>query len=146
MNKLTEFLEKVANTKYTMNGSKISQRERNALKRDFVGVFVEYLQENISNDLITVVETQKGVGIAIDNEHIGFIPIEIVPTFKDTDCDIVDLASEYVEHKAEMEEKAKAKAKAKADKIAKDKAERERRALAKAQAQTEDEDGQEELE
>lgn len=145
MNKLTEFLEKVANTKYTMNGSKISQRERNALKRDFVGVFVEYLQENISNDLITVVETQKGIGIAVDNEHIGFIPIEIVPTFKDTDCDIVDLASEYVDHKAEMEQKAQAKTKAKADKIAKDKAERERRALAKAQAESE-EDGQEELE
>lgn len=145
MNKLTEFLEKVANTKYTMNGSKISQRERNALKRDFVGVFVEYLQENISNDLITVVETQKGIGIAVDNEHIGFIPIEIVPTFKDTDCDIVDLASEYVDHKAEMEQKAQAKAKAKADKIAKDKVERERRALAQAQAESE-EDGQEELE
>ena len=132
MNDLKKWCEDVAERNFTMSGSKISQRERNALKREFVGVLVGFMQEAISNDLITVVETQKGVGIAIDNEHIGFIPIEIVPTFKDTECDIVDLAEEYNEHKVQMEEKAKAKAKAKAEKIAKDKIAREEKAKAKA--------------
>lgn len=128
MENLKNWCEGVANRKFTMTGTKISQRERNALKREFVGVFVSHLQNALNSDLITVVETQKGIGIAIDNENIGFIPIEIVPTFKDTECDIVDLAEEYVEHKAQAEEKAKAKEKAKAEKIARDKAEREKKA------------------
>lgn len=146
-NTLIEWCNNVASANYKMNGSKINQKDRNALKRELVGVFTQFLQESLESDLITVVETQKGVGIAIDNENIGFIPIEIVPTFKDTDCDIIDLAEEYQEHKKDMQEKAEKKAKQKAEKIAKSKAEREAKAKAKAEkVETEsEEDGQEEL-
>ena len=136
---LKEWFEKVANTKYTMTGSKIAQRERNLLKREFVGVLCEHLASVVGNDLITVVETQKGIGIAIDNENIGYIPIEIVPTFKDTECDIVDLAEEYQEHKADMQEKAEKKAKLKAEKIAKQKEIRALKEKAKALASSEGE-------
>lgn len=126
-------LNSVANADLkTTNGSKlkIEQRTRNALKKDFTDILVQSLKTALESDLITVVRTEKGIGISIDNEKIGYIPIEINAMFKDLEIDIMDMGEEYQEKlksKAEKAEKAKIE---KAKKIERSKAER----LAKAKA------------
>lgn len=124
MNRINEWLENLAERKdIKMTGSKISQTARNQLRRDFADMLAEVLATALNNDLIKVARTKDGVGLAIDNEKIGFIPIEIKPVFKDTEVDILELAEEYQEHlreqaekkaKAEREKKAKIEAQAKA--------------------------------
>lgn len=109
-----------------MTGSKISQTARNQLRRDFADMLAEVLATACGSDIIKVARTKDGIGIAVDNEKVGFIPIEIKPVFKDTEVDILELAEEYQEH---LKEQAEKKAKAERDKKAKIEAQAKAKAL-----------------
>lgn len=131
---LKEFLEVVADTKYNMNGTKIKQNERNALKNELIETIIKDLKKAFEgSDLITIYRTQKGVGIAIDNEKIGIIPIELVPTIKDLDNDLADMEEEYNERKIEVEENKKKRQAEKERKFKQEQELREQRAKAKAE-------------
>lgn len=131
MERISQWLQELAERKdIKMTGSKISQTARNQLRRDFADMLAEVLATTLDNDLIKVARTKDGIGLAVDNEKIGFIPIEIKPVFKDTEVDILELAEEYQEH---LRQQAEKKEKAERDKQAKIQAQAKAKAL-KAQA------------
>ena len=134
MEKLQTILKEVAVSEVAVSNNKVEQKAARALKERITQALFEALSKLADND-IQVVRTKGGVGIAIDNEGAGFIPVEISAVIKNLDFDVMDEAEAYQEYLAEQKSKAEAKAKAKAAKIAKDKAERELKAKAKAKAE-----------
>ena len=123
MERLKNYLIELSNNnEIKTTNSKIEQRTRNAIRNDFTNLLVEILNESIGCDNVVVARTKEGVGIAIDNEKVGFIPIVLKPVFKDTAEDILELAEDYERELAEKKAKAEQQAKAKAEKVAKQKA------------------------
>ena len=123
MERLKNYLVELSNNnEIKTTNSKIEQRTRNAIRNDFTNLLVEILNESIGCDNVVVARTKEGVGIAIDNEKVGFIPIVLKPVFKDTAEDILELAEDYERELAEKKAKAEQQAKAKAEKVAKQKA------------------------
>jgi hypothetical protein len=122
MERLKNYLVELSNNnEIKTTNSKIEQRTRNAIRNDFTNLLVEILAESISCDSVVVARTKEGIGIAIDNEKVGFIPIVLKPVFKDTAEDILELAEDYERELAEKKAKAEQQAKAKAEKLAKQK-------------------------
>jgi hypothetical protein len=122
MERLKNYLVELSNNnEIKTTNSKIEQRTRNAIRNDFTNLLVEILMESIGCDNVVVARTKEGIGIAIDNEKVGFIPIVLKPVFKDTAEDILELAEDYERELAEKKAKAEKQAKAKAEKIAKQK-------------------------
>lgn len=118
MERLQNYLVSLANKQdIKTTNSKIEQRTRNAIRNEFTNLLTEVINDCVGNDLIQVARTKEGIGIAIDNEKVGFIPIVLKPIFKDTAEDILELAEEYQEQLEIKAEKEKAQAKAKAEKI-----------------------------
>lgn len=118
MERLQNYLIGLANRQdIKTTNSKIEQRTRNAIRNEFTNLLTEVINDYVGNDLIQVARTKEGIGIAIDNEKVGFIPIVLKPIFKDTAEDILELAEEYQEQLEIKAEKEKAQAKAKAEKI-----------------------------
>ena len=139
MERLKNYLESLANnTEIKTTNSKIEQRTRNNIRKEFTDLLTEIIAESVGSELVQVARTKDGVGIAIDNEKVGFIPIILKPTFKDTAEDILELAEEYQEYLEEKSEKEKAKAKAKAEKIARQKEIAEQKAKLKELQNAED--------
>jgi hypothetical protein len=85
-------------------------------------LLVEVFNELVATDSVIVVRTKEGLGIALDNRKVGFIPIVLKPVFKDTAEDILELADEYEQELADKKAKAEKAAREKAEKIAKQKA------------------------
>lgn len=122
MERLKNYLVELSNNnEIKTTNSKIEQRTRNAIRNDFTNLLVEILAESISCESVVVARTKEGIGIAIDNEKVGFIPIVLKPVFKDTAEDILELAEDYERELAEKKAKAEQQAKAKAEKLAKQK-------------------------
>lgn len=125
MENVKQFLiDEVANAKLKVveqGKPKIEQRTRNALKKQLMDIMVTSLENTIGCDVLTIVRTEKGVGIAVDNESVGIIPIELTLMFKDLDNDILDMNEEYQEKLRIKAEKAEQAKKAKASKIARQK-------------------------
>lgn len=122
MERLKNYLVELSNNnQIKTTNSKIEQRTRNAIRNDFTNLLVEILTESISCESVIVARTKEGIGIAIDNEKVGFIPIVLKPVFKDTAEDILELAEDYERELAEKKAKAEQQAKAKAEKLAKQK-------------------------
>lgn len=122
MERLKNYLVELSNNnEIKTTNSKIEQRTRNAIRNDFTNLLVEILNESIACDNVVVARTKEGIGIAIDNEKVGFIPIVLKPVFKDTAEDILELAEDYERELAEKKAKAEQQAKAKAEKLAKQK-------------------------
>ena len=118
MERLKNYLESLANnTEIKTTNSKIEQRTRNNIRKEFTDLLTEIIAESVGSEFVQVARTKDGVGIAIDNEKVGFIPIILKPIFKDTAEDILELAEEYQEQLEIKAEKEKAQAKAKAEKI-----------------------------
>ena len=118
MERLKNYLESLANnTEIKTTNSKIEQRTRNNIRKEFTDLLTEIIAESVGSELVQVARTKDGVGIAVDNEKVGFIPIVLKPIFKDTAEDILELAEEYQEQLEIKAEKEKAQAKAKAEKI-----------------------------
>ena len=132
MTKLQSILKEVAVSEVAVSNNKVEQKAARVLKERITQALFEALS-SIADDEIKVVRTKGGVGIAIDNESAGFIPVEVSAVIKNLDFDVMDDAEAYQDYLAETKAKAEAKAKAKAAKVAKDKAEREAKAKAKAE-------------
>ena len=122
MERLKNYLVELSNNnQIKTTNSKIEQRTRNAIRNDFTNLLTEILAELVGSDSVVVARTKEGIGIAIDNEKVGFIPIVLKPVFKDTAEDILELAEDYERELAEKRAKAEQQAKVKAEKIAKQK-------------------------
>lgn len=118
MNNLKQYLlDNVASPDFKVSKAKLEQGVRNRIKDDLTNLFYEYLVEMLEDEEQTIlVERIKGaVGIGVNNESAGLIPIQLSLTLKNLDEDILELGEEY---RQAVEEK-EAKAKAKAEKVAK---------------------------
>ncbi len=123
MERIKQYLDDLANREdIKVTNSKIEQRTRNAIRNEFTTLLVEVFNELVATDSVIVVRTKEGLGIALDNRKVGFIPIVLKPVFKDTAEDILELADEYEQELADKKAKAEKAAREKAEKIAKQKA------------------------
>jgi hypothetical protein len=123
MERIRQYLDTLANREdIKVTNSKIEQRTRNAIRNEFTTLLVEVFNELVATDSVIVVRTKEGLGIALDNRKVGFIPIVLKPVFKDTAEDILELADEYEQELADKKAKAEKAAREKAEKIAKQKA------------------------
>lgn len=111
MERLKQFFDKVANDNdLKVSNNKLTQTVRNKLKDEFTETLLTILIEQFADDDNVLIERIKGaVGIGINNEKVGLIPIELKATFKNLDEDILDLADEY---KLILQQRAERKAKA----------------------------------
>ena len=133
MERLKNYLESLANRQdIKTTNSKIEQRTRNMIRNDFTNLLTELLIELVSTDNVIVARTKEGIGIAIDNEKVGFIPIVLKPVFKDTAEDILELAEDYERELQEKAKKEQERLQAKERKIAQQKAIAEQKAKLKA--------------
>ena len=133
MERLKTYLENLANRQdIKTTNSKIEQRTRNMIRNDFTNLLTELLIELVSTDNVIVARTKEGIGIAIDNEKVGFIPIVLKPVFKDTAEDILELAEDYERELQEKAKKEQERLQAKERKIAQQKAIAEQKAKLKA--------------
>ena len=133
MKQLQEYLNQIAlssNIATSSNGGKLEQKISRKIKEDTTQLLLELFAQ-LENENIIVKRTSNGVGIALDNEKIGFIPLEISLSVKNLDYDIDFENEEYENHLKEMQEKAQAKAQAKAKKIASDTKKRQEKQLEK---------------
>ena len=119
MERVKEYLKSIAdNNEIKTNGSKIEQRTRNAIRNEFTDILAEALHRTLGSDEIIVARTKEGIGLALDNRKIGFIPIVLKPVFKDTAEDILELADDYEQECKEKAEKQRKQAELKAKKLA----------------------------
>ena len=133
MERLKTYLENLANRQdIKTTNSKIEQRTRNMIRNDFTNLLTELLIELVGTDTVIVARTKEGIGIAIDNEKVGFIPIVLKPVFKDTAEDILELAEDYERELQEKAKKEQERLQAKERKIAQQKAIAEQKAKLKA--------------
>ena len=133
MERLKNYLESLANRQdIKTTNSKIEQRTRNMIRNDFTNLLTELLIELVGTDNVIVARTKEGIGIAIDNEKVGFIPIVLKPVFKDTAEDILELAEDYERELQEKAKKEQERLQAKERKIAQQKAIAEQKAKLKA--------------
>ena len=119
MKDVKEFLSGIAqDNEIKTNNSKIEQRTRNLLRNQFTDLMTKALQELLESDEISVVRTKEGIGIALDNRKVGFIPIVLKPVFKDTAEDLFELAEDYEQELKDKAERLAKQQKAKEKKIA----------------------------
>jgi len=130
MSRLNDFLAEVEKkdlkTNVNANGTiTIQQTQRNELRAKVVEEFYNFLLEQ----KLDVFMTNGGIVIALENENIGTISLELKIAFKSLDFDPLKEADIYEFERNEKIKKIEQRAKAKARKIAADEA---RRALNKA--------------
>ena len=132
MKNLQTLFENICNRKIAISGSKIKQNVRNDLKREIMQELENSLKSNLENELIQVAITSNGVGVALDNENIGFICFEIDLKIKDLDYDLQYENESYIESIEQKELEKAEKEKAKQEKIKADIEARKRKAEEKA--------------
>jgi len=130
MSRINDFLAEVEKqdlkTNVNANGTiTIQQTQRNELRAKVVEEFYNFLLEQ----KLDVFMTNGGIVIALENENIGTISLELKIAFKSLDFDPLKEADIYEFERNEKIKKIEQRAKAKARKIAADEA---RRALNKA--------------
>jgi hypothetical protein len=125
MNKVKTYLKEIAVADLPHSETKIEQKASRVLKETLNTLMLQAL-ETLNDSDIQVLRTAKGIGIAIDNEKVGFIPIEINITIKNLDYDIVEENIAYNEKLESDKIKKAEKEKAKATKIARQKAIKEK--------------------
>lgn len=126
MKQLQQYLVELANNNELPHSeTKIEQKASRLIKETLTTMLVD-LFKGIETDNVQILRTSKGVGIALDNEKVGFIPLEIAITIKNLDYDIVEENIAYNEKVESDKQKAIEKEKAKQAKIAKQKAIKEK--------------------
>ena len=125
MKQLKNYLQELALNDIAHSDTKIEQKASRQIKETLNTLMLQALSELSSQD-IQILRTSKGIGIAIDNEKVGFIPIEINITIKNLDYDIVEENIAYNEKLESDKIKKAEKEKAKANKIARQKAIKEK--------------------
>lgn len=103
------------NTNVNANGKiTIQQTQRNALRKELVDAFYDFLIEQ----KLDVFLTGDGIILAVENANIGTISIEAKLAFKALDYNPEDEADAYEDELAAKAADKASKAKAKAKKIA----------------------------
>ena len=103
------------NTNVNANGKiTIQQTQRNALRRELVDAFYDFLIDQ----KLDVFLTGDGIILAVENVNIGTISIEAKLAFKALDYNPEDEADAYEDELAAKAAEKASKAKAKAKKIA----------------------------
>ena len=123
---MKNFIETVFAKDFADNGKgQMKQNERNELRSEMVEALAEALKELG----FEAVMTNDGVGVNLQNDGLGAIPVIVGVTVKGLEFDIFDAETEYLEKVAEKVEKEKVKQAEKERKIA------EKEALAKLRAE-----------
>jgi len=98
-----EIVKQIATTNFKHSETKLEQKTRNQLRTSLLDALKNDLTDLIDTQDCSVLVTEKGVTLAIDNEQVGYISIELVPTFKNLDFEPFESA----ENKEQMVEMAK---------------------------------------
>ncbi len=112
-NSFTQFLDDLAvadlQTNETASGKiTIKQSQRNALRKQAIQAFYDFLMEQGINAYLT----SDGVVIAVEHDLLGTISIENKLTFKALNYDVEEAADQY---ERELEDKAKSSKKVKSE-------------------------------
>lgn len=124
-------LEIASDIKVEQSNGKLKQTYGRALKQKLNECMLGVMQE-FESELVEVGIVKNGVGVAIDNEKVGYISFEVCVVIKDLNY---DLADEIEQYQTELDNKAQAKAETerlKALKIAQDSEKRRLKAELKA--------------
>lgn len=131
MNEMKSYLNTLANTEIATTNNKVEQKASRQIKENLTNLLTDLLKGAETENQVVVMRTEKGVGIAINNE-IGWISIEINAVVKTLDYDLVEENEIYHDKVESRELKAKEQAEAKAKKIAQQKKLQEKKAELKA--------------
>ena len=120
------FLEKFYSEQLKItNGAKgesIHQTQRNAVKRGFLDAIQKDLVECLN---VEALRTAQGVGVLIDNDEQGGVPLVLDIAMKSFDYDVIGEHEAYLQDLEIKAEKAEKRAKARATKYKNDVAARE---------------------
>lgn len=131
MNELKSYLNTLANTEIATTNNKVEQKASRQIKENLTNLLTNLLKGAETENQVVVMRTEKGVGIAINNEA-GWVSIEINAVVKTLDYDLVEENEIYHEKVESRELRAKEQAEAKAKKIAQQKKLQEKKAELKA--------------
>lgn len=131
MNELKSYLNTLANTEIATTNNKVEQKASRQIKENLTNLLTDLLKGVETENQVVVMRTEKGVGIAINNEA-GWVSIEINAVVKTLDYDLVEENEIYHEKVESRELRAKEQAEAKAKKIAQQKKLQEKKAELKA--------------
>lgn len=131
MNEMKSYLNTLANTEIATTNNKVEQKASRQIKENLTNLLTDLLKGAETENQVVVMRTEKGVGIAINNE-IGWVSIEINAVVKTLDYDLVEENEIYHDKVESRELKAKEQAEAKAKKIAQQKKLQEKKAELKA--------------
>lgn len=131
MNEMKSYLNTLANTEIATTNNKVEQKASRQIKENLTNLLTDLLKGAETENQVVVMRTEKGVGIAINNE-IGWVSIEINAVVKTLDYDLVEENEIYHEKVETRELKAKELAETKAKKIAQQKKLQEKKAELKA--------------
>ena len=131
MNEMKSYLNTLANTEIATTNNKVEQKASRQIKENLTNLLTDLLKGAETENQVVVMRTEKGVGIAINNE-IGWVSIEINAVVKTLDYDLVEENEIYHDKVESRELKAKEQAEAKAIKIAQQKKLQEKKAELKA--------------
>ena len=131
MNELKSYLNTLANTEIATTNNKVEQKASRQIKENLTNLLTDLLKGAETENQVVVMRTEKGVGIAINNEA-GWVSIEINAVVKTLDYDLVEENEIYHEKVESRELRAKEQAEAKAKKIAQQKKLQEKKAELKA--------------
>ena len=131
MNEMKSYLNTLANTEIATTNNKVEQKASRQIKENLTNLLTNLLKGVETENQVVVMRTEKGIGIAINNE-IGWVSIEINAVVKTLDYDLVEENEIYHEKVESRELKAKELAETKAKKIAQQKKLQEKKAELKA--------------
>ena len=131
MNEMKSYLNTLANTEIETTNNKVEQKASRQIKENLTNLLTDLLKGAETENQVVVMRTEKGVGIAINNE-IGWVSIEINAVVKTLDYDLVEENEIYHEKVESRELRAKEQAETKAKKIAQQKKLQEKKAELKA--------------
>lgn len=114
--------------KIRMNGDKMHQTDRNALRT----AIANEIAQTLVNLGVDCGFTRDGLALNIAHDELGAVNCVVEIKMKDLTFDFDFEVEDFAQVQAAKEAEAKAKAEAKARKIAEDKAKREARAKAQA--------------
>lgn len=129
---MKNLLNEIANdNKVEQSNNKLKQTYGRALKAKLNNALVELLTSELSSELVEVASVSNGVGVAIDNEKVGYINFEVCIVVKDLDYDLQQEHNDYITELEHKEQVKREQAELKALKIKADNAKREQKRLEK---------------
>lgn len=124
-------LEIANDSKVEQSNHKLKQTYGRALKVKLNNALAELLTNELTSDLVEVASVSNGVGVAIDNEKVGYISFEVVIVVKDLEYDLQQEHEDYITALEVKEQTKREQEELKQFKIKSDNAKREQKRLEK---------------